>query len=128
MSAVTGPSIFLIEPLLSYLHVVQVMEGGIGHTPVTSSSTNALNISDTQIAAAFVSSQGFANVNNGGMAVDPNAPASPNVVDSLFQTTLGHLPSPATLAGFADLTNAEAFLDFALSPTVTSIVGIDVNS
>jgi hypothetical protein len=123
MSVGTGATFFLVDPLLSYLHTVQALEAGAPATAISSS-----NLSDSQIAAAFVSSQGFANVNNGGLPVNPNAPASANVVDSLFQTTLDHLPTAATLAGFEGLTNAEAFLEFALSPTVSSVVGIDVNS
>jgi hypothetical protein len=128
--SVTSSGTITVDLLASYSHIVQMFEAGLGHTPsaATLTSMNASNLNDFQLAAAFVSSQAFANVNNGGMLLNPNAPASPAVVDSLFETTLSHLPSAATLAGFADLTNAEAFLAFALSPTVSNVVGPGVNS
>jgi hypothetical protein len=97
MSVVTGSTssdqITLADPLGSYSHIVQMFEAGLGHTPsaATLTSMNASNLSDAQFAAAFVSSQAFANVNNGGVLPNPDAPASANVIDSLFQNTLGHL-------------------------------------
>jgi hypothetical protein len=117
-----------IDPLGSYSHIVQMFEAGLGHTPsaATLTSMNASNLSDSQLAAAFVSSQAFANVDKSGVLLNPNAPASPTVVDNLFQNTLGHLPTAATLAGFEGLTNAQAFLAFVLSDTVSS--GNEVNT
>lgn len=134
MSVVTGSTssdqITLADPLLSYSHIVQMFEVGLGHAPsvTTLTSMNATNLTDAQLAAAFVSSQAFANVNNGGALLNPNAPASPTVVDDLFQNNLGHLPTAATLSGFEGLTNAQAFLAFALSDTASSVVGTQVNS
>jgi hypothetical protein len=118
------------DPLGSYSHIVQMFEAGLGHTPsaATLTSMNASNLNEAQLAAAFVSSQAFANVNNGGVLLNPDAPASPIVVDSLFQNTLGHFPTAATLAGFEGLTNAQAFWAFALSDTVSSVVGNEVNT
>jgi hypothetical protein len=86
-------------PLGSYSQIVQMFEAGLGHTPsaATLTSMNASNLSDLQLAAAFVSSQAFANVNNGGVLINPNVTASPTVVDSLFQNTLGHHPTACDL-------------------------------
>ena len=87
-----------------------------------------IDLSNAQLAAAFVSSQAFANVNNAGVLLNPNVTASLAVVESLFQNTLGHHPTAATLAGFEGMTNAQAFLAFALSDTVSSVVGNEVNT
>lgn len=72
---------------------------------------------------ALVASQTYAETNNGGAMVNPNGPEIPGVVESLFQHTLGHLPSAATLGAFAGMTNAQAFEAFATSSTVTNVVG-----
>jgi membrane protein YqaA with SNARE-associated domain len=85
-------------------------------------------LTDSQMAEAIVASQTFANVNNGGTLVNPDAPSSPAVVDSFFQQTLGHLPSAATLAGFSGLTNEQAFYAFATSATVTNVIGSAVTN
>jgi predicted membrane protein len=119
-----------INPLGSYSHIVQMFEAGLGHAPsaMTLTSMNASNLSNAHLAAAFVSSQAFANVNNAGVLLNPNVTASLAVVESLFQNTLGHHPTAATLAGFEGMTNAQAFLAFALSDTVSSVVGNEVNT
>jgi hypothetical protein len=70
----------------------------------------------------------FANTNNGGVLVNPNAPASPNIVDSLFMNTLGHLPTQSTLAGYGGLTNEQALVAFATSDTVANVIGSAVTS
>jgi hypothetical protein len=71
--------------------VVQMFEAGLGHTPTqaTLSSMLSSGLTQSQPADAFVASQAFAGTNNGGALVNPNAPANPNVVDSLFIHTLG---------------------------------------
>jgi hypothetical protein len=74
-----------------------------------------------QLAADFVASPTFAAFNNGGVALDPNAPASTTMIDNLFQNMLGHLPTQATLDGFAGMTNAHAFEAFALSDTIGAV-------
>ena len=97
--------------------VVQMFETGLGHNPsaTTLTSMTSSGLTESQLAAAFVSSQAFADVNTGGVRVDPNAPANPTVINSLFQHNLGHLPTDATLANFKGLTNEQAFLAIATS-------------
>jgi hypothetical protein len=121
-------SIFPSEQTLD--PIVQMFEVGLGHTPtqMTLLSMNASNLTEAQLAAAFVSSEAFAAVNNGGVSVDPNAPASASVIDSLFMNTLGHIPTAATLAGFEGLTNEQAFSAFVTSDTVSAVVGASVDS
>jgi hypothetical protein len=81
-----------------------------------------------QIADEIVSSQLFANDNNGGLLVDPNAPVTPDLVDAFFIRTLGHPPTVATLNGFEGLTNAQALLAFATSDAVSSAISNQVNT
>jgi hypothetical protein len=110
--------------------VVQLFEAGLGHTPTqaTLSSMLSSGLTQPQLAEAFVASQAFANTNNGGVLVNPNAHASPTVVDSLFMNTLGHLPTQSTLAGYESLTNEQALVAFATSDTVANVVGSVVTS
>lgn len=110
--------------------VVQLFEAGVGHTPTQATLSSMLSsaLTQPQLAEAFVASQAYANTNNGGVLVNPNAPASPNVVDSLFMNTLGHLPTQSTLAGYEGLTNEQALVAFATSDTVANVIGSVVSS
>jgi hypothetical protein len=115
-----APSVSAIgQPAQSTLAavVVQMFETGLGHNPTatTLTSMSASGLTEPQLAAAFVSSQAFADVNNDGVLVDPGAPASVTVIDNLFQHKLGHPPTKATLAGFNGLTNEQAFLAIVTS-------------
>ena len=88
--------------------IVQMFEAGLGPTP-TQPLCFRWPLRDSlspNSPAAFVSS--VAAVNNGGVLVDPNAPAVAGVIDSRFMNTLRHLPAAATLAGFEGLTNEQA--------------------
>ena len=95
--------------------VAQMFDVALGYFPLqkTLASMVASDLTESQLATALVSSQAFANVNNGGVLLDPNQPVSAGLVDALFINTLGHPPSVATLDGFEGLTNAQAFLAFA---------------
>jgi hypothetical protein len=84
------------------------------------------NLTEPQLATAIVSSQAFANVDNGGVLLDPNAQVSDELVEALFIRDLGHAPSEATLAGFNGMTNSQAFLAFATSNTVTQTLAPNV--
>ncbi len=101
--------------------VVQMFEAALGHGPTSATLASMVesNLTESQLASAVVSSQTFANVNNGGVLLNPNAPASASLIDVLFINDLGHPPSVATLAGFDGMTNEQAFLAFATSATVT---------
>jgi len=120
----------LVSPMWVEAFVGQMFDAALGHLPTWTTLTGMASseLTDFQLATAIVSSQAFADTNNGGMLIDPNAPASPTVIDNLFQHTLGHLPTDATLAGFAGLTNAQAFYAFATSETVSDAAGVTVNN
>jgi hypothetical protein len=89
-------------------------------TSATLSSIVSSGLSEPQLATAFVSSQVFADNYNGGVLLNPNALVSAGMVDALFLNGLGHPPTAATEAGFAGLTNVQAFVEFATSPTTTA--------
>jgi hypothetical protein len=110
--------------------IVQMFEATLGYSPTQSTlaSMVASSLTEQQIATAFVQSQTFANVYNGGAPVDPNSPVTPAVVDNLFEHALGHLPTAATLAGFDGMTVEQAFVAFTTSQTVTDAVGTSVES
>ncbi len=99
-----------------------------GHNPNTTtlSSIVSSDLTQPQLASALVASSAFADLYNGGVAVDPNAPVTTSLVDAMFLNGLGHAPTAATEHGFAGLTNAQAFLAIASSDamTETHTVGI----
>src|SRR6185437_7792663 len=98
--------------------IIQMFELATGHDPIgaTLASVAESALSPAELASAIVASQAFANNYNGGELVNPNAPVSAGLVDALFLNGLGHAPTAATEAGFAGLTNAQAFLEFSTSP------------
>jgi hypothetical protein len=105
--------------------VLQMFDAAFGYMPLqpTLSSMVSSNLTETSLASALVSSQTFANLYNEGVALDPNAPASDDLIEALFIRDLGHAPSVATLAGFDGLSNAQAFLEIATSDAVSNALG-----
>lgn len=110
--------------------IVQMFEATLGYSPTQSTLASMVgsNLTEQQIATAFVQSQTFANVYNGGAPVDPNSAVTPTIVDNLFEHGLGHLPTAATLAGFDGMTVEQAFVAFTTSQSVTNAVGASVES
>jgi hypothetical protein len=110
--------------------VVQMFEAALSHGPTAATLAAMVqsNLSEAQLASAIVSSQAFANINNNGTPLDPNAPMSDGLVEALFIRDLGHAPAEATLAGFDGLTNAQAFLVFASSDTVSQALATNVQA
>src|SRR5580704_14026564 len=108
--------------------VVQMFDAALGHFPTDSTLASMVesNLTEPQLATAIVSSQAFANVDNGGVLLDPNAQVSDELVEGLFIRDLGHAPSEATLTGFNGMTNSQAFLAFATSNTVTQTLAPNV--
>jgi len=103
--------------------VVSMFDLALGHDPssATLSSMVSGGASLAATASAFVASQSFANVYNGGVILNPNtivSSANNSIITALFLNGLGHAPTPATLADFNGLTLAQAFLDFTTSSTV----------
>jgi hypothetical protein len=115
----------IISPTFADAIVAQMFDAALGHLPTWATLTGMMSsgLSDVQLAEAIVSSQAFAETNNGGALVDPNASAAPGIIDHLFMTTLGHLPTASTLAGFEGMTNEQAFYAFATSDTVSNAIG-----
>jgi hypothetical protein len=110
--------------------IVQMFEATLGYSPTQSTLASMVgsNLTEQQIATAFVQSQTFANVYNGGAPVDPNSAVTPAIVGNLFEHGLGHLPTAATVAGFDGMTVEQAFVAFTTSQTVTDAVGASVES
>lgn len=107
---------------------LQMYYAATGFTPIFGTPLVSPGLNALQIADEIVSSQLFANVNNAGVLVDPNAPISPDLVDAFFLRTLGHPPTVATLNDFEVLTNAQALLAFATSEAVSSAISNQVNT
>jgi hypothetical protein len=110
--------------------VAQMFDAALGYFPNQATLTSMVqsNLTEAEFAAVIVSSQAFATANNGGVVVSPNAPISNGLLNALFTHTLGHAPSEATLAGFEGMTNAQAFLAFSTSATVTNELAPAVNT
>ena len=108
--------------------VAQMFDAALGYFPADPTLVAMVksSLTEPQLATAIVSSQAFANVNNGGVLLDPNAAVSDSLVEALFIRDLGHVPSAATLAGFNGMTNAQAFLAFVTSDAVTQTLATNV--
>ena len=109
---------------------LQMFDLATGHQPTdqTLSGIVSSGLTQLQLADAFVSSSTFANFYNGGVPVDPNAPVTTSLVDSMFLIGLGHLPTTATEHGFTGLTNEQAFLAIATSAAMTQTQTVGINA
>ena len=110
--------------------IVQMFEAafGRGPTPQTLASMVSSQLAEPELAAAFVSSQAFANVYNGGTLLNPNSLNNSGIVESLFIGVLDHPPTTATLEGFSGLTIAQAFQAFVTSQTATAALSNNVDT
>jgi hypothetical protein len=108
--------------------IVQMFEVAFGRDPIpqTLASMVSSQLTERELAAAFVSSQAFANVYSGGTLLNPNSSSDPGIVESLFIRVLDHPPTAATLAGFSGLTIAQAFQAFVTSQAVTAALSTNV--
>ena len=104
---------------------LEMFQLALGYFPQSTSNLNSIvntGLTLTQLSDAFVNSQAFANVFNGGVILDPDQQLvagtfTTQLIDTLFQRDLGHLPTPSTLQGFYGYTISQAFLAFAESQT-----------
>ena len=110
--------------------IVQMFETAFGHAPTqqTLASMVSSQLTEPQLANAFVSSQAFANVFSGGVLLNPNSSITPGIVESLFIRVLGHPPTTATLEGFSGLTIAQGVLEFVASQAVTAALFNNVDT
>jgi hypothetical protein len=112
------------------LPVLQMFDLATGHNPTaaTLSSIDSSGLTQPQLADVLVASPTFSNLYNGGTPVDPNAPVTTSLVDSMFLVGLGHMPTTATEHGFAGLTNEQAFIAIATSAAMTETQTVGINS
>lgn len=110
--------------------IVQMFEAafGRGPSPQTLASMVSSHLTEPELAAAFVSSQAFANVYNDGILLNPNSLSNPGMIESLFIRVLDHPPTAATLAGFSSLTTAQAFQAFVTSQAATAALSSNVDT
>lgn len=121
--ATSNPYAGLISPDL--VPTLEMFQLALGYFPQSASNLNSIvntNLTLTQLSDAFVNSQAFANVFNGGVILDPDQQLvagsfTTQLIDTLFQRALGHLPAISTLQGFYGFTVSQAFLAFAESQT-----------
>ncbi len=102
--------------------IVQMFDVALGHAPdqATLASMVSSQLTEPQLTAAFVSSQTFANLYNGGLLLDPNSSVAPDLIDALFIRGLGHPPTASTLDGFSSMSVGQAFLAFVTSETISN--------
>jgi hypothetical protein len=121
--ATSNPYAGLISPDL--VPTLEMFQLALGYFPQSTSNLNSIvnsGLTLTQMSDAFVNSQAFANVFDGGVILDPHqqlvaSPFTMQLIDTLFQSELGHLPTASTLQGFFGYTISQAFLAFAESQT-----------
>ena len=93
--------------------ILQMFELAFGHFPTASTLASMVSseLTVTQLSEAVVASQTFANVFNGGTLLNPNAPVTAGIVETLYTEALGHAPTPSTLAQWLNsgLSIAQAF-------------------
>jgi len=120
----------LPEVQTQVLPIVQMFDVALGHAPTqaTLASMVSSQLTEPQLASAFVSSQAFANVYNDGLLLNPNSPVTPGFVDALFIQGLGHPPTASTLDGFNGLTVAQALLAFVTSQAASTALASEVDS
>jgi hypothetical protein len=122
-AATSNPFAGLTSPDL--VPTLEMFQLALGYFPQSTSNLNSIvntGLALTQLSDAFVNSQAFANVFNGGVILDPNQQLvagtfTTQLIDTLFQSELGHLPTASTLQGFFGYTISQAFLAFAESQT-----------
>jgi hypothetical protein len=122
-AATSNPFAGLTSPDL--VPTLEMFQLALGYFPQSASNLNSIvntGLTLPQLSDAFVNSQAFANVFNGGVILDPDQQLTAGafttqLIDTLFQRDLGHLPTPSTLQGFYGFTISEAFLAFAESQT-----------
>jgi hypothetical protein len=114
--------------VIPVLQMFDLTTGRDNPTFATLSSIDSSGLTQPQLADAFVSSSTFASFYNGGVPVDPNAPVTTSLVDSMFLIGLGHSPTTATEHGFAGLTNEQAFLAIATSAAMTETQTVGIHS
>jgi hypothetical protein len=110
--------------------IAQMFEAAFGRGPTsqTLASMVSSQLTEPELAAAFVSSQAFANVYNNGTLLNPNSLSDPEIIESLFIRVLDHPPTAATLAGFSGLTITQSFQAFVTSQAVTASLGSNVDT
>jgi hypothetical protein len=110
--------------------IVQMFEATLGHAPdqTTLAAMVSSQLNEPQLATAFVSSQTFANVYNGGLLLDPNSSVTSDVVEALFIRGLGHPPTATTLSGFAGMSVAQAFFAFVTSDAISNTFASQVSA
>jgi hypothetical protein len=113
----------LIPPDL--VPTLEMFQLAFGYFPQNASNLNSIvnsGLTLTQLSDAVVNSQTFANVFDDGVILNPNSVLVPgffgtNFIDALFQSSVGHLPTASTVAGFDGYTISQAFLAFVESQT-----------
>ena len=107
------------EAITNVYPALQMFDLALGYFPTASTLASMVQSALTlpSLSAAFVASQAFANVYNGGALIDPSSPVTAGVVEALYSQALGHAPTQSTLASWlnAGLSVAEAFQDMVTS-------------
>jgi hypothetical protein len=99
--------------------ISQIIELATGNAPSSAQLANWQAYENaggslSSIASAFVASTAFANLHNGGVAVDPNSPIATAVVSSLIDQTQGsHTASQVSAWVGTGLSTVQVFQEFA---------------
>jgi hypothetical protein len=78
-----------------------------------------------QMALAFVASTEFADTYNDGVAVDPNAPITAQILSTIIQNATGLTATPDQISSWLStgLSIDQVFVDFALSAPTAGLEG-----
>ena len=109
------------EAFTNVFPILQMFDLAFGHFPTatTLASMVEADLTVSQLSEAVVASQVFANTYNDGILLDPDAPVTAGIVETLYTEALGHAPTQSTLSQWlnSDLSIAQAFQEMVTSQT-----------
>ncbi len=107
------------EAFTNVYPILQMFDLAFGYFPTAATLASMVqsDLTVSQLSEAVVASQAFANTYNGGTLLDPDAPVTAGIVETLYSEALGHAPTQSTLSQWlnSDLSIAQAFQEMVTS-------------
>ena len=87
------------EAFTNVYPILQMFGLAFGYFPTATTLASMVqsDLTVSQLSEAVVASQVFANTYNGGTLLNPDAPVTTAIVETLYTEALGHAPTQSTL-------------------------------